>query len=147
MYTINYSPSSCLLHILWIRSQTRITCPQSGFRSSKNHSQPATMNSIIHYFNQNPLNVAYVQKDTFYNAVRPIIIGANILGMMPISGIFNRDIRKLSFKWYSLGTMFWIANILWIFFNIGLGTHWVFVSGLGLQSMGNACLENRYQIE
>lgn len=89
------------------------------------------------------------RKDTFYNAVRPVIIGARICGIMPISGAFSQDARRLKFKWLSLPSMTSAIVMAWIGLNAVLGLRIASQSGFGLQNAGkwwnkNCAVMSRY---
>lgn len=45
-----------------------------------------------------------LRKDSFHNAVRPMVIGARVIGLMPIGGAFSHDVKRLQFKWWSIPT-------------------------------------------
>lgn len=76
------------------------------------------------------------RKDTFYNALRPVLIGARIIGLMPITGACERDVRRLKFNWCSAAAITSFIIMLWILFNVVLGLRVISESGFGLQNAG-----------
>lgn len=65
-----------------------------------------------------------------------MLIGARIIGLMPITGVCERDVRRLKFNWCSAAAITSFIIMLWILFNVVLGLRVISESGFGLQNAG-----------
>lgn len=82
------------------------------------------------------------RKDTFHNAVRPMIIGARLFGIMPILGAFSHDVRRLRFKWCSISTIISMTILVYIGLNCLSAIRIAYKGKMGLQNAGKRCIQN-----
>lgn len=77
------------------------------------------------------------RKDTFHNAVRPIMLITHMLGLMPIRGLISNDVKRLKFKWFSISAIYSLIVFIYIVINGILAMRVVSELGLELGSGGN----------
>lgn len=80
-----------------------------------------------------------LRKDIFHNAVRPLIIGARVIGLMPIGGAFSHDVKRLRFKWWSISTIITLTILTYIGLNCMSAIRIAHKGKLGLHNAGKPC--------
>ncbi|GAB0095678.1 Gustatory receptor [Sergentomyia squamirostris] len=69
--------------------------------------------------------------DTFYRAIRPIMMFGQLFSLFPVSGLWKKDSDKVRFRWVSLRTIYFFYVALFQVMSIGLAMRRLFRLGLG----------------
>lgn len=85
---------------------------------------------------QRGTNKDYIYNGSFHEAISPVLVMAQLFGVMPVCGIRDADLNLMEFKWKCFRTIYSLAILLGLLIMTFVTIYWTFTHKIEFAKIG-----------
>lgn len=85
---------------------------------------------------QRGTNKDYIYNGSFHEAISPVLVMAQLFGVMPVCGVREPDLNLMEFKWKCFRTIYSLTILLGLLIMTFITLYWTFTHKIEFAKIG-----------